>query len=292
MFAGCSNLKTIYVGEKWSTENLQVFQTPYVKKDGHEGLFTGCEKLVGGKGTKFNANYPNDTYARIDATGIPGYFTAAYMKDGVSYIYEGDGSMAVRDVSGSKVEVEIPSSLDISGEVHTVKAIQPEAFMDNDKMKVVSIPESIEEIGENAFAGCSDLSTIYCHTDEPIALPSTEANVRTRAGNQESTTNVFTGVDKVICLLYVPAGSVSKYKAANGWKDFKYIVGIGTEFVIGDVNGDKALDKKDLNAIVNHIMDKPQEGKFDKDMADINKDGEVNAADVVEAGKLTEKMSN
>lgn len=293
MFTGCSNLKTIYVGDKWSTDNIEIKQTPFYTVDGHQVLFTGCEKLVGGKGTKFNANYSYDTFARIDGgVGAPGYFTAAYMKEGVSYIYEGDGSMAVRDVSGSRKEVEIPSSLDISGEVHTVKVIQPEAFMDNDNMKVVSIPESIEEIGENAFAGCSDLTTIYCHTDEPIALPSTKANIRTRAGNQESTTNVFTGVDKVICLLYVPAGSVSKYKAANGWKDFKYIVGIGTEFVIGDVNGDKALDKKDLNAIVNHIMDKPQEGKFDKDMADINKDGEVNAADVVEAGKLTEKMSN
>ena len=292
MFTGCSNLKTIYVGDKWSTDNIEIKQTPFYTVDGHQVLFTGCEKLVGGKGTKFNANYSYDTFARIDGgVGAPGYFTAAYMKEGVSYIYEGDGSMAVRDVSGSRKEVEIPSSLDISGEVHTVKVIQPEAFMDNDKMKVVSIPESIEEIGENAFAGCSDLTTIYCHTDEPIALPSTKANIRTRAGNQESTTNVFTGVDKVICLLYVPAGSVSKYKAANGWKDFKYIVGIGTEFVIGDVNGDKALDKKDLNAIVNHIMDKPQEGKFDKDMADINKDGEVNAADVVEVGKLTGKMS-
>ena len=68
--------------------------------------------------------------------------------------------------------------------------------------------------------------------------------------------------------------------------DFKNIVEIGTEFILGDVNGDKVLDKNDLDAIVNHIMGNPQKGILDVDMADINKDSYVNAADIVEIGKL------
>lgn len=54
----------------------------------------------------------------------------------------------------------------------------------------------------------------------------------------------------------------------------------------GDVNGDGFLDEKDLHAIINHIMGKPQAGNFDVNKADINKDGKVNAADVVEFIKL------
>lgn len=82
-------------------------------------------------------------------------------------------------------------------------------------MKEVSVPQTVEEIGDEAFAGCTSLSTIYCYAEEPVALATAGVNAQTRAGNQESATNVFARVDKVTCLLYVPAGSVSKYKAAD-----------------------------------------------------------------------------
>ena len=49
----------------------------------------------------------------------------------------------------------------------------------------------------------------------------------------------------------------------------------------GDVNGDDVLDEKDLKAMINHIMGKPQEGFFDVNMANINKDDDVDVADVV-----------
>lgn len=50
---------------------------------------------------------------------------------------------------------------------------------------------------------------------------------------------------------------------------------------LGDVNADNVVDEKDLQAMINHIMDVPQEGNFDLNMADLNKDGKVNAADLV-----------
>lgn len=51
--------------------------------------------------------------------------------------------------------------------------------------------------------------------------------------------------------------------------------------IIGDVNGDDVLDEKDLKAMINHIMGKPQEGTFDVNMANFNKDDKVDAVDVV-----------
>ena len=267
MFSGCKNLTTIYVSDKWSTENLKILQTAY-PVDGHEGLFTGCEKLVGGKGTKFNANYPNDTYARIDGgAGAPGYFTAAYMEEGVSYIYENDGSMIVRDASESKVEVEIPSSLDISGEVHSVEAIQAEAFMDNEKLKTVTIPETIKEIGESAFAGCTNLTDIYCYAENPIDLTGS-ATTRTR-GSVAS--QVFAGVDKDVCVLWVPEGCVSAYRNAGGWGEFKQI----KELKRGDASGDGWVNVADMVVVVNLI----KEGAY-KRSADVNNDGVVDNQDL------------
>ena len=51
--------------------------------------------------------------------------------------------------------------------------------------------------------------------------------------------------------------------------------------IIGDVNGDDVLDDKDLKAMINHIMGKPQEGTFDVNMANFNNDDKVDAVDVV-----------
>ena len=66
MFYNCSNLQTIYVGDNWNTPNL-VYSW---------GMFDGCEKLVGGKGTTYQSSYTNASYARIDGgEAAPGYLS-------------------------------------------------------------------------------------------------------------------------------------------------------------------------------------------------------------------------
>lgn len=66
MFANCSNLTTIYVSSSWSTGSITQ----------SEEMFTGCEKLVGGRGTTYNANHTDAAYAHIDGgTANPGYLT-------------------------------------------------------------------------------------------------------------------------------------------------------------------------------------------------------------------------
>ena len=207
-------------------------------------------------------------------------------KESTTYSVEEDKSLNVCVVEPTEKKVEIPESVTVNSKTYSVTGIAASAFENNTVIKEVSVPQTIEEIGDDAFAGCTSLNTIYCHAEEPVVLGSTVASARARGAVEETTINVFNGVDKVTCLLYVPAGSVSKYKAADGWKDFKYIVGIGTTFIIGNVNSDNVLDENDLNAIVNHIMGNPQEGSFDVNMADVNKDGDVNAADVVFLAKM------
>ena len=67
MFSNCSKLKTIYASSLFTTNAVS----------SSDGMFDGCTSLVGGAGTKYNGNYTDGTYAKIDdGTNNPGYFTA------------------------------------------------------------------------------------------------------------------------------------------------------------------------------------------------------------------------
>ena len=63
MFACCQSLTTIYCNGDWTD------------KSGSE-MFDECPKLAGGKGTEYDENYTDQTYARPDGgEDKPGYFT-------------------------------------------------------------------------------------------------------------------------------------------------------------------------------------------------------------------------
>ena len=67
MFYNSTNLKTIYVSDKFKTDRVT----------SSTNMFSGCTSLVGGAGTKYDSTKTDKTYARIDGgTSNPGYFTA------------------------------------------------------------------------------------------------------------------------------------------------------------------------------------------------------------------------
>jgi hypothetical protein len=53
---------------------------------------------------------------------------------------------------------------------------------------------------------------------------------------QEIDSSIFGYVDKSTCVLYVPAGSISDYQSADGWKDFTNILPISQQG-LEDVQG-------------------------------------------------------
>ncbi len=65
MFYDSSNLKTIYVSEKFVTD----------KVNKNVRMFYNTTNLVGGNGTVYDENKNNATYARVDTVSTPGYFT-------------------------------------------------------------------------------------------------------------------------------------------------------------------------------------------------------------------------
>ena len=66
MFNCCSKLKTIYASNKFDTSKVSNFSD----------MFYNCTSLVGGNGTTYNSSYTDKTYARIDSSSTPGYFTS------------------------------------------------------------------------------------------------------------------------------------------------------------------------------------------------------------------------
>ena len=66
MFCGSWNLKTIYASNKFDTS----------KVSNSYDMFYNCTSLVGSAGTTYNSSYTDKTYARIDSSSTPGYFTS------------------------------------------------------------------------------------------------------------------------------------------------------------------------------------------------------------------------
>ncbi len=88
MFGGSNNLRTVYVGNGWSTAAVT----------SSTNMFSGCTSLVGGQGTTYDANHVDKAYAHIDGgPSNPGYFTDknASLRGDVN----GDGSVNISDVT-------------------------------------------------------------------------------------------------------------------------------------------------------------------------------------------------
>ena len=90
MFYGCTELKTIYVGDNW---NIDVA----IGYGEDKGMFEDCTSLVGEKGTPFDAAFVDGTYAHIDeGEENPGYLTAKAKRNPADV--NGDGKVNTADV--------------------------------------------------------------------------------------------------------------------------------------------------------------------------------------------------
>ena len=83
------------------------------------------------------------------------------------------------------------------------------AFPHCSKLTSVTIPNSVTSIGDSAFNGCSGLTKLVSLAVEPPICGE----------------GAFEKVDKTTCQLLVPEESINKYKTADQWKEFLYILG-------------------------------------------------------------------
>lgn len=95
---------------------------------------------------------------------------------------------------------------------NSVTSIGVNAFNGCNGLTSVTIPNSVSSIGAGAFAGCKNLTTVISLIENPFDIEGK------------------TGTDKTFDLdifnnatLYVPLGTIKKYKNTEGWKDFVFI---------------------------------------------------------------------
>ena len=111
----------------------------------------------------------------------------------------------------------------------------------------VTIPNSVISIGERTFDE-TYFSTVISLRVEPTAITGRTSYNRTFS------TNTFD-----YATLYVPNGTIEKYKATEGWKDFANIVE-GTPAGITSVTSDKETTNAPIYDLNGRRLTEPQKG--------------------------------
>ncbi len=102
---------------------------------------------------------------------------------------------------------------------HNVTSIGPSAFWGCTSLRSLTIPHNVRSIGPRAFENCN-LSVVTSLIKNPFAIEGKDSDNRPFS---EYTFNNAT--------LYVPLGSIDKYKATGGWRDFAQILTVhGLEY--------------------------------------------------------------
>jgi hypothetical protein len=114
-----------------------------------------------------------------------------------------------------------------------LKSIGNNAFYES-SITTLNIPPSVDSIAQNAFFGCWITSITIPSSVKYIGLSAflyyngtITVNFSTPLPLIDSNT-VFEGINKNACILYVPKGTIAAYKAASGWKSFRFILEQGT----------------------------------------------------------------
>ena len=90
-----------------------------------------------------------------------------------------------------------------------VQSIEEGAFEYSYKLASVDIPSTVTKIGDYAFAYCSGLSSVTSRMENPIAISDKVFEVINESSKENTSAT-----------LYVPIGSIDKYRMADGWKKF------------------------------------------------------------------------
>ena len=157
---------------------------------------------------------------------------------------------------------------------NSVTSIKMRAFRDCSGLKSVTIPNSITSIGYSTFELCSSLTSVtipnsvtsigsnafnYCSGLTSVTIGSRVNSIGSGAFNCDNLATVISKIETPFAIngksssdpvfsnntfmnadLFVPVGTIDKYKATQGWKDFVWI----TEGIPSGVEGVKTDDDK------------------------------------------------
>ena len=118
---------------------------------------------------------------------------------------------------------------------NSVTSIGGSAFSGCSSLTSITIPNSVTSIGDFAFSGCSSLTSVtignsvtyigswaFGDCDKLVTIISLIENPFGIEG-KNSETPIFSYDTFKNATLYVPKGTIDKYKETKGWKDFSNI---------------------------------------------------------------------
>ncbi len=117
------------------------------------------------------------------------------------------GCYALNDIR-YQINEDIGSYLE-KGHPYISKGDKIRYFLNGQEITSVTIPSSVTKLGENAFQKWKDLTSVFVGWDIPLEIASWYDQDR-----------IFGDINKIICTLYVPQGTMGLYCYAYGWNTF------------------------------------------------------------------------
>lgn len=191
-------------------------------------------------------------------------FCTSIQMDGVFYgVYGGDEGATVIGFAGIITIADIPAAVNINGTDYAVTGIAGQAFYYCDSLESLTLPSTLQTIGDDAFSDCSVLTGVdipegvtnigerafaWCGL-QSVTLPSTLQSIggeafwdcpltdvhchalvppvmlAGEASEMMSEAGAFDEDTYATATLYVPSEAVGNYQAAQYWEKFLNIVG-------------------------------------------------------------------
>ena len=168
---------------------------------------------------------------------------------------------------------------------NSVTLIDDNAFYGCTGLTSVTIPNTVTYIGNGAFEGCSGLTSVTIGNsvttigNGAFSECNILSTITSKIENPESVTYygyvIFKGVSTNYCKLYVPVGTVESYKFTYPWRNFSNIIEMATD---GDVNDDGIVSSVDVTVLYNFLLDGDSEFLVNGDQ---DGDGNITAADIM-----------
>jgi surface protein len=313
MFNRCTNLRTVYVGNGWSTVAVTY----------SANMFSDCTSLVGGQGTTYNASNPKDkTYAHIDGgTSNPGYFTekgseayACYTSSNTTLTFYYDNYRSSR--TGTTYDLNTDYSYvdwDTDGtNANVTKVVFDPSFADARPTTTYNWfynMENLQSITGMSYLNTSEVTIMDWMFGNCTALTSLDLshfntskvtdmwamfyhsyNLRTvYVGNGWSTAAVTNSAIMFSDCTSLVGGQGTTYNASNPKdKTYAHIDGGPSNpgyFTAknagqrGDVNGDGSVNISDVTTLIDYLLSGNPSG-VNVTAADCNQDSSVNISDV------------
>ena len=209
-FRGCSGLTSVTIGNSvtsignyafYGCSSLTSITIPNSVTSIGGRAFYGCSGLNSISVENGNTNYDSRNNCNAIIETASNTLIAGCKNTTIPNSVTSIGNYAFSACSGL-TSVTIPNS---------VTSIGAYAFWYCSGLTSVTIPNSVTSIGDNAFDE-ADIPTVISLIENPFTITGKTSDYRT------FTQNTFNNAT-----LYVPKGTIDKYEATDGWKDFLFI---------------------------------------------------------------------